>query len=350
MTDPVSSAMLAMPPRLLSFVAALAAMPIALAAQQPALDPADRLRLAEAFRLSAAIGDSLWPGWNAVPFAVLLVTPEREFLVRHPRPSPDFARVGRDSLLDSDVFVRARTFAPELLATFPAVGGVPTVVVGQPPRTGKRSTEWIVTLLHEHFHQLQTSQPWYYERSRALGLARGDETGMWMLNYPFPYDSANVARQVAALADDLRAALGSAAHGRGAARARLAADRRALRDALRADDYRYLALQLWQEGVARYTELRLAELAARRYAPTSALKALPDYVPFAEVADSLRAGILAPGATDVARRRRVAFYPLGAALALTLDEMVPGWRSRYLEHPFDLDAIWETPGQPPSTP
>jgi hypothetical protein len=67
-----------------------------------------------------------------------------------------------------------------------AVGGVATIVVGQPAHTGQTSTRWVLTALHEHFHQLQFSQPGYYPGVTALGLARGDTTGMWMLNHGFP--------------------------------------------------------------------------------------------------------------------------------------------------------------------
>lgn len=56
-------------------------------ARQSALPEADRIRLAEAFHLAVRVQDGLWPAWSEVPFAVLLVTPEHEFLVRHPRPS-----------------------------------------------------------------------------------------------------------------------------------------------------------------------------------------------------------------------------------------------------------------------
>ena len=156
------------------------------------LPAADRVRLAEAFRLAAAVGDRVWPGWSEAPFAVLLVTPEREFLLCHSRPSADFSRVGYDSLLGTEVFVRPRVFPTTFLATVPAVGGVPTIVVGQPANTGQASTRWVLTVLHEHFHQLQYSRPGYDAGVAALGLARGDSTGMWMLNYAFPYESAAV--------------------------------------------------------------------------------------------------------------------------------------------------------------
>jgi hypothetical protein len=36
----------------------------------------------------------------------------------------------------------------------------------------------------------------------------------------------------------------------------------------------------------------------------------------------------------------VAFYPVGAAEALLLDAVRPGWHRRYLAEPFDLAAYY----------
>jgi len=298
----------------------------------------DRIRLAETFRLGEAIGDSIWPGWTSAPFAVLLVTPEREYLVRHPRPSADFTRIGYDSLLGSEVLVRDRTLSPTLLATFPAVGGVSTIVVGQPRATAKSSTEWVLTLLHEHFHQLQQSRPDYFTRVEALGLARGDRTGMWMLNYAFPYDSSLVQSRFGALAAHLDSALSAPAPDVRQSHwlaARVA--RAALRAALSPDDDRYLSFQMWQEGVARYTELHAARYAARRFTPSAAFRALPDFVPFEAAAQRIAAGIDAGLRAPLGRDKRVAFYPVGAAYALMLDEANAGWREGYLTGAMALE-------------
>ena len=55
-------------------------------------DPVDLLRINEAYRLTAAVQDSVWPGgWGAIPYPLLLVTPEREFLIGFPRTPPGFA-------------------------------------------------------------------------------------------------------------------------------------------------------------------------------------------------------------------------------------------------------------------
>lgn len=92
-------------------------------AKDPALAEADRVRLAEAFRLADAVSNKVWPEWDKAPFAVLLVTAEHEFLIRHAKPSDDFTLIGEDDLLKSKVWWRKRKFSPGLLATFPAVGG-----------------------------------------------------------------------------------------------------------------------------------------------------------------------------------------------------------------------------------
>ena len=177
--------------RALRFLPALA-VPAALAAQRPALPDADRARLAESFRIAATVGDAVWPGWSAVPFEVVLVTADHEFLIRPARTPADFEPLGFDSLLGGQVWVRPRTFPPDLLATFPAFGLPPTVVIGQPEATGKAPAEWVISVLHEHFHQLQMGDSDYVSAAARLGLAGDDQSGMWMLNWPFPYDSAAV--------------------------------------------------------------------------------------------------------------------------------------------------------------
>jgi hypothetical protein len=247
----------------------------AVAQNDPALTEVDRTRLAEAFRLGDQIGDRVWPGWSKAPFAVLLVTPETEFLIRHPKPSADFTKIGYDSRLKSDVFYRKRTFPAHFLATLPAVNGISTIVVGQAENTWvKTSTPWVITLLHEHFHQLQDSQPTFYADVNALNLSRGDQTGMWMLNYAFPYEQKEVQEQFVLMSKLLAEALhGNSRKGAKTRAGEGARDpRNGIRDYLQArqkfqamlapDDYKYISFQFWKEGIARYTEYRVARLAA----------------------------------------------------------------------------------------
>ena len=198
-------------------------------------------------------------GLDQAPFAVLLVTDENEFLIKHPRPSNDFTLIGYDSLLNSDVHFRKRTQRTDFLATFPAVGGVSTIVIGQAENTTKKtSTPWVVTVLHEHFHQLQSYQPTYYPEVEALNLSRGDQTGMWMLNFAFPYTDARVKDQFSTLSKSLAEALQATKKSEFPAKLKAYIQaRQVFRQMLSPDDYRYFSFQVWQEGIARYTEYRM---------------------------------------------------------------------------------------------
>lgn len=316
----------------------------ALGQEKPALREVDRVRLAEAFNLSEKLGDELWAGWSKTPFAVLLVTPEKEFLIRHPRASKDFTSLGYDALLKSEVYYRDRKFSPSLLATFPAVGGISTIVIGQAENTAsKTSTPWVITLMHEHFHQLQDSQPDFYKETEALNLSRGDQTGMWMLNYPFPYASADVSRQVSVLTQRLLDAM--EAKTQSLFSSRLAAyleARQTLKKMLSSDDYKYLSFQLWKEGIARYTEDRVAHWAAAKYRPSRAFRELKDFTTFAAVADQVRKGIVHELSTlKLEEYKRVAFYPMGAAEGLLLDRANRKWRTQYFAEKFDHEKYFQ---------
>ena len=310
---------------------------------KPQLRDDDRTRLAEAFRMAAKLGDRVWKGWSKAPFAVLLVTPEYEFLVRHPKPSKDFASAGYDSLLASEIYYRPRTVQPNLLATYPAVGAVSTIVIGQPENTAaKTSTRWVITLFHEHFHQMQDSQPDFYAAADALGLARGDQTGMWMLNFPFPYERMEVKEQFSmtslALRDVLRASQGK--DFRSKLSAYLAARKR-FQETLAPDDYKYFSFQLWKEGVARYTEYRIAKEAAARYAPSKQFASLKDFTPFADDARQMLDRVMTDLETmSLDKRQRTALYPFGAAEAMLLDRVNPDWQKRYFAEKFFLDKLF----------
>jgi hypothetical protein len=322
---------------------ARAPQPTTVSIQKPELQAKDRTRLVEALRLGDQLGDRVWRGWKQAPFAVLLVTPEYEFLIRHPKPSADFTSLGYDAALKSDVHYRKRTMSPSFLATFPAIRGsnVSTIVVGQAENTAvKTSTPWVVTLLHEHFHQLQDSQPNFYADVNALNLARGDQTGMWMLNYAFPYDRAEVQQQFADMSERLVAAVRSTRRERVRRLADYLVAREKFRQLLTEDDYKYLAFQFWKEGIARYTDYHLAKLAATNYRPTKEFRSLPDYRSFADLAKETYEGIFRQLRTQkLGESKREVVYSFGAAEGLLLDQVRPGWRRRYFVEKFDLAKL-----------
>jgi hypothetical protein len=176
----------------------------------------------------------------------------------------------------------------------------------------------------------------------ALNLARGDQTGMWMLNYAFPYKDERVKRQFESLSRLLAEAVETGE--RPLFQTRLAAylkAREGFQAQLAADDYRYFSFQVWQEGIARYTEYRVAELAARRYRPSRDFRALGDYRPFAEVAAEIRRNLLRELRTlKLDQYERVAFYPLGAGEGLLLDRTSARWQKSYFENKFYVEKYF----------
>ena len=325
---------------LISLFLFTAATVFAQEASKPAIPEIDRIRLAEAFRIGETLGSKVWKDWDKAPFAVLLVTPENEFLIRHPQPSKDFTLVAYDSLLKSDVYFRKRTQQINFLATFP-VGGVPTVVIGQAENTStKTSTPWVVTVLHEHFHQLQMSQPTYYKEVDELNLSGGDQTGMWQLNFAFPYKDAQISERFSALSKLLAETLQAKKKSEFSAKLdEYLKARLAFQQMLSPNDYKYFSFQIWQEGIARYTEWRIADLAAREYKLGKEFLALKDYTPLKEVAETiLNKQIKATLPTlQLEKSERLVFYSFGAAEGLVLDRANPKWQSRYLSEKFYID-------------
>ncbi len=314
------------------------------AQEKPNISEIDRIRLAEAFRIGETLENRVWKNWDKAPFAVLLVTPENEFLIRHPKPSEDFTLVGYDALLKSNVYFRKRTQQINFLATFPAVGGISTVVIGQAENTSKKtSTPWVITVLHEHFHQLQSSDPTYYKEVDRLNLANGDQTGMWQLNYPFPYKDASTNERFTHLSNLLAKTLQTKKKSEFSAKLKeYFKARQAFQQMLSEADYKYFSFQIWQEGIARYTEWRIADLAARKYKPSKQFRALKDYEPFKKVADEiLNKQIMASLPTlQLEKWERNVFYPFGAAEGLLLDRANRKWQNRYLTEKFYIDKYF----------
>lgn len=314
------------------------------AQETPKLSETDRIRLNEVFRLNDKFAEKIWQGWNKAPLAVLLVTPEYEFLIRHSSPTSDFTEIGYDKLLKSKVYWRKKVFDERLLATFPAVNGISTIVVGQAENTSfKTSTFWVVVLLHEHFHQFQDSNPTFNQEVNALNLAGEDKSGMWMLNYPFPYQDKKINEDFSNLAKQLAKTLETS--DKKSFQIELEnylQMRKQFNSTLSEKDYKYLSFQLWKEGTARYTEIQIAKLASQNYQPNKDFAKLKDFKSYREVTDYWERQIIkALKNMNLAETGREVVYPFGAAEAMLLDKAKIKWKQRYFKEMFFLDNYFK---------
>ena len=304
----------------------------------PQMRKEDKIRIKEAINISNRFGEEIWPGINDVPFVVLFVTDSAEFLINHPYPSADFKISEEDTLLKTKIYYRQRQYSKTFLATFPAINGINCIVAGTPANTGKNSTDWIITLLHEHFHQYQYTQKDYYASVATLDLAGGDETGMWQLNYPFPYDSLPVSYQYAKYTN----ALSKAVSGIDTKNFKklfkgFFVERKKFMQLLKSADYRYFSFQLWQEGIARFTEYKFLQL-LDEYTPSTDISLLPDFIPFKKFKEQFLVSHLASvNGLKLEKEKRVCFYDIGFAEGILLDKLNPQWRRQYLKKKFFLE-------------
>lgn len=285
--------------------------------------PEDSANIALATAIVQQVGDSIWPGWQSTPFRIDLITANGPAEINFKAPEP------------------APSFPPTLEAMFPWPDGVPTIAIGEPQFVQARTpTRWTVTLLHEHFHQWQDAWPQYFPAVNGLGLSSPGDSGMWMLDYPFPYANSKVVSQYAALSGLLADAISSP--GVTAKGAAFAQALNAFSASLQDKDRRYFAFQCWQEGVARYTEYAAAHAAADAHTrdpdfltdSQAALLAADAESTYAKVLRELR------DPSALGRDKRDAFYAFGAGEAMLLDEMNPGWHSKYLDPRMNLALLF----------
>ncbi|WP_066480696.1 MULTISPECIES: hypothetical protein [unclassified Sphingomonas] len=308
---------------------------LALFAPAPAEPPPPRdvrAIIRDARLLIARHGDAVWPGLSRAPQRILLVEAARETLFCA-APTPGFIAIGDDAVSGCAMQVRPRRYDVDSEATLDE-DGVPLVVIGLPRATGRTGTDWLLTLLHEQFHQYQQVLPGFAAaRDRADARLRGTASdAAWMLDHPFPYADPAVAAGFARLNDMagefLSATTPDAA--RAAATAYVAA-RGEVTGRLDARDRCYLEFQLGQEGVARWTELQFARVAG---AQSSKLRrAARDRRLWLSV--SLKSA----RAQGLGIWKRGAFYALGAAEAEMLDRFAPDWRQAYVVEPFALGPL-----------
>lgn len=303
----------------------LATLLLAAAAASATPSPDDLKNIALSTQIVQRVGDDLWPKWSQTQFAIDLITANGPAGIGMAGPSP------------------APSFPPELEATFPLQNGVPTIVIGEPQFTASKTpVRWSVTLLHEHFHQWQYTWPEYFPATVALGLSKGSNDGMWMLNYPFPYANAKISAAYRTMADDLASAVDALGTTRSATatRAFLGARER-FKSLLPADDYKYFAFQCWQEGTARYTEIAVARLAAKAHAEDPSFLTDSQAAALSDDAKSTLRGVLKRLRTvPLETGKRANFYAIGAGEAMLLDGVSPGWHAKYFDRRMDLSVYF----------
>ena len=327
----------------------------ALNAQQslsPQLPQQDAILIAEAYNLWKSLGDRIWTGWTAVPMPLLYVTHEYEYAIGFPKPLAGFRPLDRSALINQTIQTRKRVLDLDLSASFP-IDGVHAVVIGTPAALEKSPGEWVLTATHEMFHVLQYSRG-ASEKIRSLALG-SESDASWQLNFPFPYKDMDVMRLVHLQSYPIYLAVNVTDESEMKYNAGTAVEAvRVYQSLLQRQSpegkfYRYSQFQEWTEGIAFYSEYKIAEAANNEsYQPTDAFRQLPGYKSYQQIWDeSYKGRIFLVKHAGRAAQSRTTFYHLGLGKGLLLDRLMPDWKTRYFAPNAWLnDLLMMALGQP----
>jgi len=117
--------------------------------------------------------------------------------------------------------------------------------------------------------------------------------------------------------------------------------------------YNYSQFQELREGIAFYSEYRMAEIAAtEKYQPLDSFTKLPDYKSYQQAwDDEYKNRIFLVKHAGRAAQSRNAFYHLGLGKGLLLDRLLPDWKTRLFAPNVWLDdLVFTALGQPAEIP
>lgn len=292
-----------------------------------ALSPSDKAELAEILRLKTELGDQVWPGLSRLDIPIILFNERFEFLVGEANPASPWVVVRTDNFLGRPYFRRPaenpQAFAVAVGTRWAGSIGTLELMNSQIPFRLSREFH-VVLALHEVFHAFQaTLAPQRF--ARAMGVYKSEE------KYPYkdPQFSTAWNGEGEALAEALVTAEEAAISGlvkrfldvRGARRSQVRLD---------AELISYECELEWLEGLAKYAEVQFYKLAASR-ASEAAYAIYRSGHPF--------------WPADLARLRRnlggqegdLRFYLSGAAQAILLDRLLPGWKAKAFGDKLNLE-------------
>ena len=118
-------------------------------------------------------------------------------------------------------------------------------------------------------------------------------------------------------------------------------EREKFRALLDKKDYDYFSFQIWQEGIARYTETEIAKGLKNNYKPSDEYSQMKDYISFDSVYDKVINKLLTKAdKQELNENQRNCFYTLGALEGLILDKVNPAWKDLYFKDKFYIEKFY----------
>ncbi len=337
------------------------------------LSELEKARLAEAFHLRESLGDATWPGWSQLDIPVIVYNEAYAFLVGYPDPPDGWFKVpsmeqrgGAWEIVPNDTFGGQPYYRTPITDPTKTPQGF-TVLVGErwvatfttreysqvsfykdfrenlPPVLSDlvpvrlvwsflmgKTESYIAALEHESFHAL--------EGSIALEKFTASEE-MYSVDATYPYDDMDEPwkQEMNALVQAAQAKTEAEARDLARQFLELRAQRR---QQLTTEQVDLEQLREWEEGLAKYAELEISRLAAESsdYQAIESMaqdKGFKDY----QGQQQFWSKQLQQAAGPVVLSGDTRFYYSGNAIAVVLDRLLLGWKTRALPGGEYLDDL-----------
>jgi len=296
----------------------------------PKLQKEDVEVLSEAYNLLMTQGNKVWPGWSETSIPFIYKKEKFEYWINFPDTYAEGKFVGE--LGNMKIYGKASI--GKVVAAGKDVNDIHTVFIASPDLLGVSKEQWVITAMHEMFHVYQYSKG-YLEKVNNLNLAYGDDA-TWMLQYPFPYQDTSI-KTITHIIGYLSYKINKSDSFE-----ENMYDCFILKDVIdlykeqlnreygNDDHYWYSTFQQTTEGVAKYTELIMAEIAATDYTPLN---------PSFHFKDTYTSQFNVVRHSGKGTDGRLTFYYLGLGKCLVLDKINPNWKVDYFNN-YWLDEIF----------
>jgi hypothetical protein len=296
------------------------------------LSPSDKSELALVQQIYGLLGEEVWPGFAAAHIPILLYNDSYDFLLGT-ATAPDMWETVTGDDVNGQRYFRRKSVNPTGFAVKVGdqwVGSLACLEKARrdaPPQLLPliREDQYAVGVLHEMFHA-------YQARASEKRFVRAQSVYRTEKSYPFQdkefADAWNQEGAALATALDAKTAEATVASVQRFFSLRDARRRSATFTPAMLDFERELE---WLEGLGKYAETRLYELAAKREELAAGNRFRPSPVYWSD-------GLRLRGQLG-AQRGDLRFYLSGSAQARLLDHLAPDWKRRALDENAFLEDL-----------
>lgn len=222
------------------------------------IDKQNIILIKEAFNFQYKYGREIWPKWKKEKYPLLFKTAKYDYLIYHSNPPLEFKKKYYDNSLQDTVWFRENNNTREYRAAYP-INGIWTIVMSE-PKNGYDEGLWILKFAHESFHLFQADT----RKDRVVNPFTDKYTDYNEMNFPFDYDNKVIKAALRLEAEIIFNSIKANSLNT----VPLLISKKLFNDSqivLRSviqdkNKYMYKQWMEWNEGVAKYTEGKLAFL------------------------------------------------------------------------------------------